>query len=838
MKNKKGFTLIELLAVIVILAIISIIAVPIVLNIIDTARRGSAESSANGYIDAVEYYNASLSMKGQPLMDGTYDVADLDIKLDGKKPAYGTVTIKKGIVESADICINGYIVEHKNNKSKSHSTCTGEADDVKPILTIGEIKKTTNRIEINFIAKDLESGIDNTTCEYGTTKEYGTTGKLESITNGPCIIENANQDTTYYYKITTIDKNKNETTVTGNTSPESILKPIVTSDPNWSTNKVVNIEYKGTGITTPAYFIKSTVNTTSDVDVIACNSELPKTASECTGESTKEITKDTWYLVPSTEINLTLNENGSIYTSTSDGLNIASSDVYTVTTIDAIAPMCTYSGNSTQWTNESRTIYWGCSDGEGESGCDSEYSGGSTIFDKENATTKVSVISSYTIKDNAGNTTICPAKAVDVYVDRQAPTCTHSGDAIIEDWTNANRTIYWGCSDGTGQSGCNGLYSGGTTTFSFTTRKATIPQYTIKDNAGNENLCVERIANVYVDKTPPTCTNSGDSTEWTKESRTIYFGCSDDQSGCDSDYSGGSYIFKDTTKNATIPMYYIKDKAKNQTACPTRTANVYVDKTPPILTVNAYQTTTKSEASGYTASTPYTDNTWYNGWVWVNAKARDNESDVTLYYTREPDATYGGSGAQNKTKTATGGNVALINAYSDAIGISNYSYYACDTVNNCTTDNNKPPATVTVKLDRPNSNFGKYHCTYYCTTCCDPETCDTTYLAVDSAGDPYIDSSGKCGNIITKVDFNQSTNVLSYGIYQGEYTYIGEGYGIYLKNNSSVLGYIKRSNASRPTNNKYEGSITISPGLYTKFWIDGDSETPYYDLNLGKLIVS
>ena len=39
MKKKKGFTLIELLAVIVILAIIVLIATPIVLNLINTARR-------------------------------------------------------------------------------------------------------------------------------------------------------------------------------------------------------------------------------------------------------------------------------------------------------------------------------------------------------------------------------------------------------------------------------------------------------------------------------------------------------------------------------------------------------------------------------------------------------------------------------------------------------------------------------------------------------------------------------------------------------------------------------------------------------------------------------
>lgn len=52
--NTKGFTLIELLAVIVILAIIALIATPIVLNLIEKAKKGAAESSAYAYIKAVE----------------------------------------------------------------------------------------------------------------------------------------------------------------------------------------------------------------------------------------------------------------------------------------------------------------------------------------------------------------------------------------------------------------------------------------------------------------------------------------------------------------------------------------------------------------------------------------------------------------------------------------------------------------------------------------------------------------------------------------------------------------------------------------------------------------
>lgn len=52
--NKKGFTLIELLAIIVILAIIAVITVPIILNVIDNAKLGSAKNSVIGYGKAIE----------------------------------------------------------------------------------------------------------------------------------------------------------------------------------------------------------------------------------------------------------------------------------------------------------------------------------------------------------------------------------------------------------------------------------------------------------------------------------------------------------------------------------------------------------------------------------------------------------------------------------------------------------------------------------------------------------------------------------------------------------------------------------------------------------------
>ncbi|MBP3920663.1 MAG: prepilin-type cleavage/methylation domain-containing protein, partial [Bacilli bacterium] len=46
----------ELLAIIVILAIIAVITIPIILNVVDNAKRGSVIDSAYGYKDAIHKF--------------------------------------------------------------------------------------------------------------------------------------------------------------------------------------------------------------------------------------------------------------------------------------------------------------------------------------------------------------------------------------------------------------------------------------------------------------------------------------------------------------------------------------------------------------------------------------------------------------------------------------------------------------------------------------------------------------------------------------------------------------------------------------------------------------
>ena len=73
--KKKGFTLIELLAVIIILAIIALIATPIILNVIDDARKSAGKSEASMILSGINNYCATSAMKNQ--LDGSTDIVQM-----------------------------------------------------------------------------------------------------------------------------------------------------------------------------------------------------------------------------------------------------------------------------------------------------------------------------------------------------------------------------------------------------------------------------------------------------------------------------------------------------------------------------------------------------------------------------------------------------------------------------------------------------------------------------------------------------------------------------------------------------------------------------------------
>ena len=116
---KKGFTLIELLAVIIILAIVALIATPIVLDVVNDARKSAAESEANMIVSGINSYCATSEVKKQmgTLGDGvdcstaTFDQATIEKMVNlGNASITGSATFASGQVTAITVVSNGYNV--------------------------------------------------------------------------------------------------------------------------------------------------------------------------------------------------------------------------------------------------------------------------------------------------------------------------------------------------------------------------------------------------------------------------------------------------------------------------------------------------------------------------------------------------------------------------------------------------------------------------------------------------------------------------------------------------------------------------------------------------------
>lgn len=101
-KTKKGFTLIELLSVIAILAIIAVIAIPTILGTIEKFKKEAARSSVYGYLRAIEntVSLSRLDYEKLEIIDGIYEVDDLEVDIEGETPSEGWYVIQKDKVTS------------------------------------------------------------------------------------------------------------------------------------------------------------------------------------------------------------------------------------------------------------------------------------------------------------------------------------------------------------------------------------------------------------------------------------------------------------------------------------------------------------------------------------------------------------------------------------------------------------------------------------------------------------------------------------------------------------------------------------------------------------------
>ncbi len=138
---KKGFTLVELLAVIVILAIIALITVPLIINIVESSRKGAARSSAYGYMEGVNIFYSKELLKGSNFtLNGTLNVdengylEDNKIEVEGTMAKGGHLTYNNGKVSEGCLTINEYKVSIENDevtnieKGSCDGTSTGPVE--------------------------------------------------------------------------------------------------------------------------------------------------------------------------------------------------------------------------------------------------------------------------------------------------------------------------------------------------------------------------------------------------------------------------------------------------------------------------------------------------------------------------------------------------------------------------------------------------------------------------------------------------------------------------------------------------------------------------------------
>jgi len=571
MKNKKGFTLIETLIIIIILAILLGIAVPSITKLL---KRGTNEYyhsieneiKASG-MDYLETYRTLL-----PRQIGNVTVIDLKELVDNKyideikdeegNLCTGKITAKKidsGTYEyySCLKCGNSYNSKEENCEYTEYDNTY--VDQHLYNITVDKYSYTVNQGD----SFNLPLGKVYYNGQLINDKLEGNPSKIDTDILGTT-------EVIYFYngakKVVTvevIDKTKP-------TKPEVVLKKNNANgqtylSSTWFSGDIYQL-FKSTDYTTPGVM----------------GSGIKKYQISTDGTNFNDLTGNT-------KID-TQNGSRKYYVRSVDNNNNISNVNNYVIKIDKEIPKCELEVKSgtlgiNGWWTSDLTIGFKSTTETVSSLVHASIDITSVTKDTASTTATGTVI------DEAGNVGTCK---ITVKMDETHPGCTDNGNFYA--WTGSNRTLTYGCSDNL--SGCHPSHSGGSATVSWTTITATVGAYTVMDNAGNTTTCPARTAYVYVDKTAPSCTYSGDYSSWTSGNRTFYHGCSDGESGCHGSYSGGATTVNWTTSTVGIAAYTIMDNVGNATTCPARTAYAYVDKSKPSCSTSKTSTGTTIGVGG------------------------------------------------------------------------------------------------------------------------------------------------------------------------------------------------------------------------------------------------
>ena len=170
MKRKKGFTLVELLAVIVILAVILVIAVPQIMSVIESARKGSIESTAKLIAEGAEREYTNRKILGKDTNVLCSDVSSMNSN------DYGTCVITFDNTGKATVKVTG------KGKFEGY-TCNGDSINMECVK--GEIPGSTETAAQYFSYSEVEGGVSIT----GYNIEGGTDVVIPSEIDGKKVVE-------------------------------------------------------------------------------------------------------------------------------------------------------------------------------------------------------------------------------------------------------------------------------------------------------------------------------------------------------------------------------------------------------------------------------------------------------------------------------------------------------------------------------------------------------------------------------------------------------------------------------------------------------------------------
>ena len=169
MKKNKGFTLVELLSVIVILAVILVIAVPQIMSVIESARKGSIESTAKLIAEGAEREYTNRKILGKDTNIKCSDVSSMNSN------DYGTCVITFDNRGKATVKVTG------KGKFEGY-TCNGDSINMECVK--GEIPGSAETAAQYFSYKEVEGGVSIT----GYNIEGGLDVVIPSEINGKKVV--------------------------------------------------------------------------------------------------------------------------------------------------------------------------------------------------------------------------------------------------------------------------------------------------------------------------------------------------------------------------------------------------------------------------------------------------------------------------------------------------------------------------------------------------------------------------------------------------------------------------------------------------------------------------